>query len=196
VLELDPLEELAALRGRELLAALAELLPLQGIPAPPVPHELVDDLRVLGRWQFGTRPLDHPLLDIEGWIARAVTAPKAPWLVLGHDGLGITGQAVHYYLVAGPLAVLLQERLDALADRPRFPILEAAFAALPGLLDRLEQAAARGLIAAGERWLLVWSDIVPGRWARLRHPGNTPAWQDRGEPPLDHVLAALAAAGA
>ncbi len=196
MLELDPLEDLAALRGRELLVALAELLPRQGIPAPPVPHELVDDLEVLGRWRFGTCPLDRPLLDIEGWIARAATAPPAPWLVLGHDGQGIMGQAVHYYLLAGPLAVLLQERLDALADRPAFPILEAAFATLPGLLDRLEQAATRGRIAAGERWLLVWSDIVPGRWARLRHPGDTPAWQDTGEPPLEQLLAALAAAGA
>jgi hypothetical protein len=196
VLELDPLEDLAALRGRELLVALAELLPLQGVPAPPVPHELVDRLQVLGRWQFGTRPLDRPLRDIEGWIAEALTAPPAAWLVLGHDGQGVTGQAVHYYLATGPLAVFVQERLDALADTPGFPILEAAFAALPALLERLEQAVAQGRIGAGERWLLVASDIVPGRWARLRHAGEAPAWQDVGEPPLGQVLSALAAAGA
>lgn len=194
MLELDPLDDLAEVSGPELLRELADLLPAQGVPFPPVPPELADAVRVLGRWRFGTRPLDRPLLDIEGWVAEAVARAPATYLVFGHDGYGIAGQAIHYYLVTGPLAVFLQERLDALADTPSFPMLAAAFAALPALLDRLEQAQARGRIGGDERWVLVDSTLTRRGWARLAGAGGAPTWRDEGRDPIAGALAGLSLA--
>ncbi|MFO1056966.1 MAG: hypothetical protein U1E53_08360 [Dongiaceae bacterium] len=195
MLELDPLAGLAPLTGSALLRELATLLPMQGVPFPPVPTEMVDAVRMLGRWQFGTRPLRRALLDIDLWVSEAAAEAPAAYLVFGHDGHGIAGQAIHYYLVVGHLALFLQEGLDTLADTPGLPMLAAAFAALPNLLERFEQARTQGLIDADERWVLVDSDRAGQRWARLTGSRSPPAWQDRGRHPIAAALSRLRVLG-
>jgi hypothetical protein len=182
-------------RGRELLFELASAEDETGFPAPPVPNELLDELRIVGEGTFGTREPDRPLLDIDAWVAEACEGDPSgsgPYLLYGRDGRGVTRQFVHYYLSCGPLALFLQRQTDPLADVPTTPGLAEALSRVPPLLDTLEAARAQGSLAADERCVLVDSDLVGSRWARLR-PGMTPpAWRDRGGDPFFSIALELA----
>jgi hypothetical protein len=179
-------------RGRELLVALADNADETGLPAPPVPDALVDELRLVGNGTIGTCEPDRPLLDIDAWVAEACNggAPGS-YLLYGRDGRGVTRQYLHYYLSYGPLALFVQRQTDVLADVPTTPGLAEVFGRVPSLLATLEEARACGSLAADERCVLVDSDLVGSRWARLR-PGTAPAaWRAQGGDPFFAVAVEL-----
>lgn len=181
-------------RGRELLRELAHGADETGLPAPPVPEELVDELRLVGSGTIGTREPGRPLLDIDAWAAEACAAndqASGPYLLYGRDGRGATRQYLHYYLSYGPLALFVQRQTDPLADVPATPGLADVLGRVPPLLARLEEARARGTLAADERCVLVDSDLVGSRWTRLRPGMAAVAWRDEGGDPFFGVALEL-----
>lgn len=169
-----------------------------GVPTPPVPASLAARASAFDRWRCGTRWLAGGLCGHATALYQALRQGGADnLLALGLDARGQGPAAMYYYLIDGPLALLLElPWTDAYLDKPDAAAeIAAAWAYVDGLLAARERLSAalgwRGrlvICAAGAQGCF-W---IPG----LGRPGRLPldargpvealasalAWADRLEP--------------
>lgn len=137
------------------------------LPLPPLPARFVDELRVLGEGQLGTR-LDAPALDdVETLLAELGSGRRQDYLQMGKAGHGIASQTVCYDLVLGGLAVFLRLRLVALGSD--WPVMRErivqAFAQVAALIEAGAGSGPDGLV-------VVETDIGESRIGRFRPDGT------------------------
>jgi hypothetical protein len=73
-----------------------------------VPREFLEAMRVLEPGLFGT-VTDAPWpWDLPAWLEGVRAGTIGDGVVFGHAGHGVNSWAMHYYLVHGPLALLVQ----------------------------------------------------------------------------------------
>lgn len=145
-------------------AALAQMLLLfegWGLAFPPVPGDLAPALRVLGPGLLGTREGVPSPYDL-GWFLADLASDPSDYLVVGHAGHGVNSWAMHYYLVHGPLALLLQVPWGG-AYMDSEAATAAVGAAFADARELLAAADALGL-TPGEHLVVVESGAAPSRW--------------------------------
>lgn len=148
-------------------SALAQMLLLfegWGLAFPPVPGDLAPALRVHGPGLLGTRDGVPSPYDLDWFLADLAEDP-GDYLVVGHAGHGVNSWAMHYHLVHGPLALLLQIPWGGAYTHGEASAtaVDAAFADARELLGAAGDADALGL-APGQRLVVVESGAVPSRW--------------------------------
>lgn len=177
-----------------------QLLASEGLPLPYVPAELQPAVRQIRAWVYGTRPDTLGLYDVRAYGLEAGTTPVADYVLFGHAGHGLDSYAIHYYLVRGPLALLVQVAWGGVyTDRRRATEAVAGrLAQAEALAHAVEAAQQRGHFQAGERLVVVAADFFQAAWRRV--PGvltldefvRPDAWhQGESETLLAVVLEAL-----
>jgi hypothetical protein len=151
----------------------------QGLPFPPLPPSLESGLRQTGEHTFASRDALPPLYALDAHLTPLRQGTVTDYVALGFDGHGINSWAMHFYLVAGPVAMFLQCRWDNVYDdqaraKER---MEGVFGLAERLILDLEQAQREGRLAGGQRMLLCFSDFTPSGWG-WQHGGE---WHDDGE---------------
>jgi hypothetical protein len=151
---LDPLS-----RARALFAD-------QGLPFPPLPRRLQGSLRQTAEHTFASRDALAPLYSLGAHLAPIQQGAMAEYVALGFDGHGIDSWAVHFYLVAGPIALFLQCRWGNVNDDPvrARERIEGVFGLATQLIQDVEQAEREGKLCKGQRLLIRFSDFVPSGW--------------------------------
>ena len=156
----------------------------QSLPFPPLPENFAGKLQPFGESVFSTRDLEYGPYSLESYSGEIRDGNAVDdYAVVGFDGHGMNSWAAHYFLVEGPLALFIQigwggaytEEDEARAD------IEEAFNFAKSLQGAMQRAAAQGHIPAGERLVVVISDITESAWGWVK-PGdvNTP-WHDDGD---------------
>ena len=165
----------------------------QELPYPPLPARFEASLVAVSDHLFATLPVKLSAFDLEVWADR-VDASSPDWALLGVDGRGINSWAMHYYLVEGPLALLVQWPWggvygDADADRQR--IVEA-FEQCATLQDRARGPGGLALARQGKRLLVVHSPLAESRcvWLEAGKP-DAPLVLPGGVAPLTFALGFL-----
>jgi hypothetical protein len=156
-----------------------------GLPEPPAP--LAEHVRDLGDGRWGTRERAHSFRGI-GWFLEEAEAGRADEYVLaGIESVATELDALHYFLVYGPVALFLQLPVDDDDDVDRLRHAGELTAEVVG-------AAADRRFAPGTRLFVLDSFLTDRRWA-LIEPGGEPAtwrtggivgargWSSRVEPP-------------
>jgi hypothetical protein len=168
--DLVPIEsdEMVAAVGREtVLQAIEFFTEGLDLPLPPLPARFVDELRVLGEGQLGTRTDAPALDDVEALLEELRQGRRSPYLLLGTGGHGIASTTVCYHLVLGGLALFLQLRLVALGSD--WPVMRErivhAFALVRALIEAGAGSGPDGLV-------VVETDIGESRIGRFRHDGT------------------------
>lgn len=151
------------------LAAARAWFDAHDLPQPYLPSKLAEAMRVVGEHTFSTRaPLPSAPFWLTGWLEELDAGEVPDYAVVALDGRGGSNQAVHLYVVIGPLAVFVQVPWgtpfgDPAAQRDAMARVFDAVAPL------LRAAEAR----AGEprRHVLVVSGFERSGWRAL--PGGT-----------------------
>ena len=159
--DLIPIEDaaLVAAVGRETAVQAIEFFE-EGLdlPLPPLPERFVDELRVLGPGQVGTRPDAPALDDIEALVDELRHGRRQDYLQMGRAGPGIASGTVCYDLVLGGLAIFLQLRLVAFGSE--WPVMRErivqAFALVEALVKEGAGSGRGGLV-------VVETDVGQGR---------------------------------
>ncbi len=171
-----------------------------GLPFPPVPADLVDGVVVRGEWLFGTRT-DTPGPYNLDWFLDEFLDSAAPedYLLFGHDGYGFNSYAMHYYLVRGPLALFDQLAWGGVYhdDDLALDLMTAHFAQTDGLIQRLDEARAAGLLAPDQRFVVIMSDFYGSKWAIVNTKDRVGQedirWMKEGDGLLTLLSASIAA---
>ena len=72
-----------------------------------------------GEFVFGTRDPEYGVYALEHYVSELPQPGLEDYLLMGFDGHGIASQALHYYLVCGPLAVFIQRNYGKPITIPR-----------------------------------------------------------------------------
>jgi len=149
------------------------------LPFPPIPPDLQPRLEALDDFLFGTRHDGPRPYSLQWYVDELVAGSSvAPYVLTGHDGRGMNSWAIHYLLVHGPLGVFDQIPWGGAYsdDVAAVQLMKVHWTQITDLLGAVEAAAARGLLAADERYIVVCSDFFGSRWWRGRL-GDEPAWR-------------------
>lgn len=133
---------------------------------PYVPGTMTAHMRSLGDMIFGTRDLNPGLSAVDSFVTELEQRAVDDYLLMGFDGHGIASQALHYYLVCGPLALFLQLNwanpfVDEETSRRR---IDGALGVAKSLYDDIAKAVEKGRFSLGQRLVVVESDFATSRW--------------------------------
>ena len=84
------------------------LFATEGLAVPTIPPPLARRLERKSPWMFSTRELPESVYFMRSYVEELHASGIADYAVLCHDGHGINSYAVHYFLVYGPIRLLLQ----------------------------------------------------------------------------------------
>ena len=148
------------------LALAAAVFSGESLDLPFVPAVLAGSVRSRGALIFGTREAEAGLYALEHYVAELEAGVPEDYLLMGFDGHGMASQALHYYLVCGPLALFVQRNhgnpfVDEELGRRR---IEGTLGLSARLFDALCAAERDGKLPAGQRLVVVESDFSPSRW--------------------------------
>lgn len=147
------------------------------LPWPPVPAALAQRLAPRAEAVYATRSLPCGPYGIARYVDEALAQPAIPdYAVVGFDGHGTNSWAAHFFLVLPGLALFVQVPwggvyTDAQASTRRMGEL---FEWSGRLIPQAQACAQAGCIAAGERLVVVASQIVPPRWAWVQAQAPAP----------------------
>jgi hypothetical protein len=79
-----------------------------GLPVPPLPEPLASKLEDYPGNVWGTRQPSQALYRLAWWVDEVENNWPDDYLVVGQSGHGSGSMALHYFLVQGNLAMLLQ----------------------------------------------------------------------------------------
>lgn len=145
----------------------------EGLPWPPVPTALAQRLAPRAEAIYATRSLPRGPYGIARYVDEAIAQPAIPdYAVVGFDGHGTNSWAAHVFLLLPGLALFVQVPwggvyTDAQASTRR---MQELFEWAGRLIPQVQACAQAGRIAAGERLVVVASQIVPSRWAWVQAP--------------------------
>ena len=177
----DELDTMPEPTGLELAEQLMVLFEHEGLPLPPLPEAMLDDLVLIRPWLVGTREGTPGPYALDWFVRDAVKDEPPAYLLLGHDGHGVNSVAMHYYLVTGRLALFLQISWGgAYMDKAgRNAAVAAGFAAASRLIEAARRAEPE-LVRSDRRLVVVASDLHGHRHALLR-AGEAPDWRPSGD---------------
>ena len=155
------------------LALAAAVFSGEALALPFVPDVLAGHVRSRGKLIFGTREAEAGLYALEHYVAELEAGVPEDYLLMGFDGHGMVSQALHYYLVCGPLALFVQRNhgnpfVGEELGRRR---IEGTLGLSARLFDALCAAESGGRLPAGQRLVVVESDFSPSRWGWVRRGG-------------------------
>lgn len=160
----------AARAGAAALAHVGELFAGESLRPPFVPEALTAAFSQREAAVFGTRDPQEGLYSLEHYVSELEQAGLEDYLLLGFDGHGMVSQALHYYLVCGPLAVFIQLNhanpfVDEAIGRRR---IDGTLGLVEQLFRSIKQVEQAGRLPPGARLVVVDSDFSPCRlgWAR------------------------------
>ncbi len=78
-----------------------------GLVFPLLPRKLSSSLKERGEWLYSTRSIDVSPYNLNHFVNEAGKAQTDDYALLSHSGHGVNSYAIHYYLVYGPLRMLL-----------------------------------------------------------------------------------------
>ncbi|MET4696220.1 hypothetical protein [Endozoicomonas lisbonensis] len=157
-----------------------------GLPIPPVPRNLSDQLQCPDDARYFTTRDNIPGPWNLSWFLNEVEQ-KTPdhYLVFGIDGYGVESAATHYYLVENDFAIFHQSNLPT----PSHPGLEADLADQYELIAIMAVAASeareKGKLPENSRIVVVRPAGMPSSWGIQPAPGQPVQWQETSNALLD-----------
>ena len=138
----------------------------ESVLLPFVPQVFAAAVRPRGPQVFGTRDPQPAVYALEHYVSELEQPGLEDYLLVGFDGHGIASQALHYYLVFGPLALFIQRSHgNPFADRANSRRRINGALELAELLYRdVTQAGRAGKLPPDKRLVVVESDFSRSRW--------------------------------
>lgn len=100
---------MGGMEASDALKEMGTLLEQAGLPMPPLPVQLRDQLRRVRKWCYATRDIDPlEMYRFDKYLVEAVIASPEPYFAFSHAGHGINSYAINYQVVVGPLALFAQ----------------------------------------------------------------------------------------
>lgn len=159
-------------RAEHPLAQARTLFGEAGLPFPPIPSDLASHVSLISPWVYGTRTDIPNLYRFELFVTEVEDEDVSDYVVFGQAGHGFNSWAMHYYLVHGPLAILLQLAYGGaqMDNEQMVRDVAKAFAVAGDLIVVVDEirAESRGLPG---RLVVAGSDFYGSRWTWLREEG-------------------------
>jgi hypothetical protein len=186
----------------EALAAARTFYHAEGLRLPPLPRELAARLAQFDDAEWGLAPADaadadapdpeaarHDLTDRPGFLDRATDPTTPDEIGFGYVGHGVSSWWMCYQLIRGPLALFIRQGYGGPYSDPEAPrrALTAAFRDADALIVMADAAAAEGVIAPGQRLVVVADSRDRPCWGRSDDPEG---WQG-SEGPISAAIEAL-----
>lgn len=152
--------------------------------APPLPPELATSIEKRRDFQWSSRELPFSPYAPFQYVEELVRSPPGDYVALSHDGHGANSYALHYQLVRGRLAMLLQIGWGgAYMDKPvAAKCVATAMSAADKIVKAAEIAERSGYWLGTERLLVVASQQHLSWWLPLS-PERIADWEDFNGPP-------------
>lgn len=157
------------------MTSIAETFREADLPSPPIPSRFESSLQALGSWWFATNDVSPAAMYLfeTDFLLTLLTGHVDDFVAVSHAGHGANSYALSYFLVDGPLALLLQTAWGGVYTDVERAV--AAWRLLVSHVERLIQAAQSATaVKAGraeERLVVVNSDFRgSGSWALCRRP--------------------------
>jgi hypothetical protein len=168
-------------------ARLEALLAETGLVMPPMPAEAEDRLKEREAWCFSTRALKVPPSDMTHYARKAIGGASPDYVLVAQAGHGICRNALHYFLVQGPLQIFLQIGWpEAPVERDRTTgLVSDCFALADQLVTAVPRALQTGRLWREGRLTVVASDLCECFWEvaapgqRASQPGRSPRRKGR-----------------
>lgn len=159
--------------GKDAQASAMAVFAGESLPWPFVPEVLAPALRSRGEQVFGTRDPEVGLYSLEHYVSELAEPALGDYLLMGFDGHGLVSQALHYYLVCGPLALFVQRShanpfADAEKSRRR---IEGTLGLAEQIYRDVAQAESTGRLPTGKRLVIIDSDFSMSRWGWVSRGG-------------------------
>jgi hypothetical protein len=168
ILSQKPLCSIAPWQGETLsmsdIEKARQLFQKAGLAFPTIPQELAVGLKEQGKWVFSTRKIDMSPYNLQHYVHEVDESDVEDYAVLSQSGHGVNSYAIQYYLVYGPLHMLLHlgwggVYMDANAEAAK---IQECFS----LADEIVSAATTlGQLGADERLTIVGSDFYGSYWS-------------------------------
>ncbi len=78
-----------------------------GLAFPTIPDDLASQMKERDRWVFSTRPIDMSPYNLQHYVDEVKGTKVKDYALVSHSGHGVNSYAIQYYLVRGPLCMLL-----------------------------------------------------------------------------------------
>jgi hypothetical protein len=164
----------------DILQQSKKLYRANGLPFPPIPAELAQQVMRISEWVYGTRAdVSSPYLT-EAYFRELNEGVEKDYVVFGHAGHGITSYGLHFHLVWGPLALFLQH---AWGNADSDPVKDAETIARDyALADQIIRAAQQAeSFRLPQRLVVYHSNLrLDSRWALLTPDSGDLVWNYPG----------------
>jgi hypothetical protein len=169
--------------GRD-LARLEALLSEAGLTMPPMPADAESRLKEREEWCFSTRGFKVSPFDLLHHVRKAIGDASPDYVLVARAGSGPNREAMHYFLVQGPLQVFLQVgwgKTSNEQDRAT-KLTSECFALAHDLVAAVPQTLRRGRLSREGRLTVVGSDLGESFWevAQSDERGSQPGGHPRG----------------
>jgi hypothetical protein len=165
------------MRGRRSVrgdyARLETLLAEMALNIPPMPADAEDRLKEREAWCFSTRAFKVSASDLAHHARKAIGGASPDYVLVAQAGHGIPRNALHYFLVQGPLQIFLQIGwAGAPAERGRATeLVNDCFALANQLVTAVPRALHTGRLSREGRLTVVASDLCECFW-EVASPGT------------------------
>ena len=163
-----------------------DMMSAAGLPMPPVPRNLSDQLLCPDDTQYFTTRDNTPNPWNLSWFLQEIEQ-KTPddYLIFGIDGHGVESAATHYYLVENDIAVFHQSRLPTPSHSRPEPDLVDQYELLATIAVAASEAKEKGKLPDDGRIILVRPTNMPSSWGIQPAPGQPVQWQESSNALLD-----------
>ncbi|WP_257263269.1 hypothetical protein [Endozoicomonas sp. ONNA2] len=166
------------------LADVAVNLEALGVPFPPLPKALTEQLVPLSEYAFGSCLTKIPLYNLEAHLDQLLNQWPSDYVMYGSSGHGFNSRALHYYLVTDRCALFIQRSMPVLSPASFQP---GQFAHL--MQQTIELSCHPALDSWQDQLVVVDSDILFGRIGRYRD--GQLSWQYEVDNAIENTLAIL-----
>lgn len=182
-------------------ARLEALLAETGLTMPPMPADAEQRLKEREPWCFSTRALKAPPSDLAHYARKGIGGASPDYVLVAQAAHGLSRNALHYFLVQGPLQIFLQIGWpDASAERSRATeLVSECFTLANQLATAVPRALQSGRVSREGRITVVASDLGECFWevaaagVRATQPNRSPRSKGRDVRGPREVLAEAAA---
>ena len=157
-----------------------------GLPMPPVPRQIADQLhRPDSASYFTTRESAPGPWDLMWFLQEVENKTPAQYLVLGIDGHGVESAATHFYLVEDDLAIFHQSQLASPYHPEPEDTLADQYDLIAIMAVAISQAKEKGYLPDDSRIVIARPGNLPPAWGIQPAPGKPVDWQETTDPLLD-----------
>lgn len=144
-------------------AAFAEA----GLAFPRLPGSLAKGILQLEPWLFSTRRIRLSPYNLDAFVREAEAGVVDDYAILAHAGHGVNSWALHYYLLHGPLLMLLQFGWGgAYMDAKKSALkIKEGFLLADGLVELVDREVKQGRMSSFEHLRIIASDFYGARWS-------------------------------